>query len=73
MLDDLIRSNLKGRRDCDFSVNPGPNSCVDGGCNGGLVCTYGVSNPFDLLALLRKFTDPSGRPSDYPCRIYLER
>ncbi|KAF7351579.1 hypothetical protein MSAN_01590400 [Mycena sanguinolenta] len=27
-----------GRRDCDFSTNPGPNSCLDGGCNGGLVC-----------------------------------
>ncbi|KAF8519210.1 thaumatin-like protein [Gautieria morchelliformis] len=26
------------RRDCDFSVNPGPNSCLDGGCNGGLLC-----------------------------------
>ncbi|PPQ75613.1 hypothetical protein CVT26_001545 [Gymnopilus dilepis] len=26
------------RRDCDFSSNPGPNSCLDGGCNGGLVC-----------------------------------
>ncbi|TFK94007.1 thaumatin-like protein [Polyporus arcularius HHB13444] len=26
------------RRDCDFSTNPGPNSCLDGGCNGGLVC-----------------------------------
>ncbi|KAJ7471680.1 thaumatin [Mycena galericulata] len=27
-----------GRRDCDFTTNPGPNSCLDGGCNGGLVC-----------------------------------
>ena len=27
-----------GRRDCDFSTNPGPNSCLTGGCNGGLVC-----------------------------------
>ncbi|KAJ7483627.1 thaumatin-like protein [Mycena latifolia] len=27
-----------GRRDCDFSINPGPNSCADGGCNGGLLC-----------------------------------
>ncbi|KAJ7443980.1 Osmotin thaumatin-like protein [Mycena galericulata] len=27
-----------GRRDCDFSTNPGPNSCIDGGCNGGLLC-----------------------------------
>jgi hypothetical protein len=28
---------IQGRRNCDFSVNPGPNSCLDGGCNGGLV------------------------------------
>ncbi|KAK7045048.1 thaumatin [Favolaschia claudopus] len=27
-----------GRRNCDFSSNPGPNSCLDGGCNGGLLC-----------------------------------
>ncbi|KAJ7057188.1 thaumatin-like protein [Mycena amicta] len=27
-----------GRRNCDFSTNPGPNSCLDGGCNGGLLC-----------------------------------
>jgi hypothetical protein len=23
---------------CDFSTNPGPTSCVTGGCNGGLFC-----------------------------------
>ncbi|KDQ56819.1 hypothetical protein JAAARDRAFT_179503 [Jaapia argillacea MUCL 33604] len=27
-----------GRRDCNFTTNPGPNSCLDGGCNGGLLC-----------------------------------
>ncbi|KAJ7685507.1 thaumatin [Mycena polygramma] len=27
-----------GRRNCDFSTNAGPNSCLDGGCNGGLLC-----------------------------------
>ncbi|KAF9466896.1 Osmotin thaumatin-like protein [Collybia nuda] len=27
-----------GRRNCNFSTNPGPNSCLDGGCNGGLLC-----------------------------------
>ncbi|KAG8931730.1 hypothetical protein FRC02_002282 [Tulasnella sp. 418] len=28
-----------GRRDCNFnSPNPGPNSCVTGGCIGGLLC-----------------------------------
>ncbi|KAF5348765.1 hypothetical protein D9756_009723 [Leucocoprinus leucothites] len=26
------------RRNCNFSSNPGPNSCLDGGCNGGLLC-----------------------------------
>ncbi|KAJ7823306.1 thaumatin-like protein [Mycena olivaceomarginata] len=27
-----------GRRNCDFSKNPGPSSCLVGGCNGGLEC-----------------------------------
>jgi len=27
-----------GRRGCDFSTNSGPTSCLDGGCNGGLLC-----------------------------------
>ncbi|KAI0765661.1 Osmotin thaumatin-like protein [Trametes elegans] len=28
-----------GRRNCNFNgPNPGPNSCLDGGCNGGLQC-----------------------------------
>ncbi|KAI0032051.1 thaumatin-like protein [Vararia minispora EC-137] len=36
-----------GRRDCDFTVAPGPNSCLDGGCNGGLECdrTTGTGVP----------------------------
>jgi hypothetical protein len=47
------RVNPKGRRNCDFSANPGPNSCLDGGCNGGLECdkkTGTVRKLFDLLA-----------------------
>ncbi|KAF7310284.1 hypothetical protein MIND_00402400 [Mycena indigotica] len=35
---DQWNGRIWGRRDCDFSVNPGPNSCGDGGCNGGLLC-----------------------------------
>ncbi|KAJ7280923.1 thaumatin [Mycena rebaudengoi] len=31
-------SNTWGRRNCDFSKGSGPNSCLTGGCNGGLVC-----------------------------------
>ncbi|KAI0333044.1 thaumatin-like protein [Cubamyces sp. BRFM 1775] len=37
--DNWKAGRIWGRRDCNFSgPNPGANSCVDGGCNGGLVC-----------------------------------
>ncbi|EIM87365.1 Osmotin thaumatin-like protein [Stereum hirsutum FP-91666 SS1] len=36
--DNWRAGRIWGRRDCDFSTNPGPNSCLDGGCNGGLLC-----------------------------------
>lgn len=39
----LQNGRVWGRRDCNFSVNPGPNSCIDGGCNGGLVCRLNFS------------------------------
>lgn len=35
---DWKAGRIWARRDCDFSTNPGPNSCIDGGCNGGLLC-----------------------------------
>lgn len=36
--DNWTAGRIWGRQDCDFSTNPGPNSCVTGGCNGGLLC-----------------------------------
>ncbi|CUA78482.1 hypothetical protein RSOLAG22IIIB_07109 [Rhizoctonia solani] len=36
--DNWKAGRIWGRRDCDFTVDPGPNSCLDGGCNGGLIC-----------------------------------
>jgi len=36
--DNWKAGRIWGRRNCDFSVNPGPNSCATGGCNGGLLC-----------------------------------
>lgn len=36
--DNWQAGRIWGRRDCNFSTNPGPNSCLDGGCNGGLEC-----------------------------------
>ncbi|KIY66846.1 Osmotin, thaumatin-like protein, partial [Cylindrobasidium torrendii FP15055 ss-10] len=36
--DDWKAGRIWGRTECDFSTNPGPTSCVTGGCNGGLEC-----------------------------------
>ncbi|PVG04000.1 thaumatin-like protein [Serendipita vermifera] len=36
--DNWKAGRIWGRRNCDFSTNPGPNSCLTGGCNGGLLC-----------------------------------
>ncbi|KAG8959785.1 hypothetical protein FRC03_007493 [Tulasnella sp. 419] len=36
--DNWTAGRIWGRRDCDFSTNPGPTSCSTGGCNGGLLC-----------------------------------
>ncbi|CDO70879.1 hypothetical protein BN946_scf184804.g11 [Trametes cinnabarina] len=37
--DNWQAGRIWGRRDCDFSTGtPGPNQCLDGGCNGGLLC-----------------------------------
>ncbi|KAI4524244.1 thaumatin [Schizophyllum commune] len=36
--DNWTAGRIWARRNCDFSSNPGPNSCLDGGCNGGLEC-----------------------------------
>ncbi|KAH7326956.1 thaumatin [Rhizoctonia solani] len=36
--DNWKAGRIWGRRNCNFSTNPGPNSCLSGGCNGGLRC-----------------------------------
>ncbi|KAF8810309.1 thaumatin-like protein [Phlegmacium glaucopus] len=36
--DNWKSGRIWGRRNCDFTTNPGPNSCLTGGCNGGLEC-----------------------------------
>jgi len=57
--DNWSSGRIWGRRNCDFSVNPGPNSCATGGCNGGLVCdpNTGTGVPPSTLA---EFTLSSG-------------
>ena len=36
--DNWRAGRIWGRRNCDFSANTGPDSCLSGGCNGGLLC-----------------------------------
>jgi hypothetical protein len=37
--DNWTAGRIWPRTECDFSTNPGPNSCATGGCNGGLECS----------------------------------
>ncbi|KAI9509162.1 thaumatin [Russula earlei] len=53
--DDWTSGRIWGRRDCDFSSNPGANSCLDGGCDGGLVCDH-VTGTGVPPATLAEFT-----------------
>ncbi|GAW04971.1 glycoside hydrolase family 13 protein [Lentinula edodes] len=59
--DNWQAGRIWGRRDCDFTTNPGPNSCLDGGCNGGLVCdpVTGTGVPPATLAEFTLSTDAS--------------
>ncbi|KAI0036913.1 thaumatin-like protein [Vararia minispora EC-137] len=59
--DNWAAARIWGRRNCDFSTNPGPNSCLDGGCNGGLVCdpVTGTGVPPATLAEFTLSNNPS--------------
>ncbi|KAK1227981.1 hypothetical protein PQX77_009028 [Marasmius sp. AFHP31] len=45
---DWKAGRIWGRTNCDFSTNPGPTSCVTGGCIGGLECTQPGVPPVTL-------------------------
>ncbi|EAU84109.1 hypothetical protein CC1G_06971 [Coprinopsis cinerea okayama7 len=62
--DNWRAGRIWARRDCDFSTNPGPNSCLTGGCNGGLLCDErtGTGVP---PASLAEFTLSAAEDSDW--------
>jgi len=64
--DNWQAGRIWGRRNCDFSTNPGPNSCLDGGCNGGLVCNpvTGTGVPPATLAEFTLSNNPNA-PDNY--------
>ncbi|PIL36134.1 hypothetical protein GSI_01794 [Ganoderma sinense ZZ0214-1] len=53
------------RRDCDFSTNPGPNSCLDGGCNGGLVCDPHTGTGVPPATVAEFTLGTNGTPDNY--------
>lgn len=66
----------QARRDCDFSNGAtGPNTCADGGCNGGLVCTGTVGHSPHRASMTRTLTSSfhcpyPGRPTCNAGRIH---
>ncbi|KAK2460750.1 hypothetical protein APHAL10511_007220 [Amanita phalloides] len=63
--DNWTAARIWARRDCDFSTNTGPNTCLDGGCDGGLVCTQPGVPP----ATLAEFTLETGGKDFYDVSI----
>ncbi|KAJ7176310.1 thaumatin-like protein [Mycena crocata] len=61
--DNWTAGRIWPRTECDFSTNPGPNSCVTGGCNGGLLCdrSTGTGVP---PATVAEFTLSGGGTTD---------
>jgi len=53
-----------GRRECDFSKNPGPLSCKIGGCNGGLECDKNTGTGVPPVTL-GEWTLNAGGGQDY--------
>ncbi|KAI9453213.1 thaumatin-like protein [Lactarius psammicola] len=64
--DNWKAGRIWGRRNCNFGTNPGANSCLDGGCNGGLLCDAltGTGVPPATVAEFTLSTDP-GVPDYY--------
>ncbi|KAJ7438160.1 thaumatin, partial [Mycena latifolia] len=54
-----------GRRNCDFTTNPGANSCLDGGCNGGLVCDVNTGTGIAPATLAEFFLPGDGLTDFY--------
>ncbi|KAI9461241.1 Osmotin thaumatin-like protein [Lactarius psammicola] len=67
----LTTSNPKGRRNCDFSTNPGPNSCLDGGCNGGLFCDAHTGTSVVGVSLVDGFNLPMRIDNNAGCGVPL--
>ncbi|KAI0669643.1 thaumatin-like protein [Trametes maxima] len=54
------------RRDCNFnSGTPGPNSCLDGGCNGGLLCDPHTGTGVPPATVAEFTLGTNGLPDNY--------
>ncbi|KAF9778660.1 thaumatin-like protein [Thelephora terrestris] len=54
-----------GRTECNFSVNPGPNSCATGGCNGGLLCDPNTGTGIPPVSVAEWTLGVNGLPDYY--------
>ncbi|KAG8905727.1 hypothetical protein FRB99_008364 [Tulasnella sp. 403] len=58
--DNWKSGRIWARRNCDFSKGNGPNSCLDGGCNGGLRCDPHTGTGVPPATLAEFTLDASG-------------
>ncbi|KAI0787891.1 thaumatin-like protein [Fomes fomentarius] len=64
--DDWQAGRIWGRRDCDFNNGtPGPNSCLDGGCNGGLECDPNTGTGVPPATVAEFTLGINGGPDNY--------
>jgi len=66
--DDWV-GQIWGRRDCNFTTNPGSDSCLDGGCPGGLLCTGLGQSPVTVAQFLLSKETSFGQSDVYSITI----
>ncbi|KAI0629410.1 thaumatin-like protein [Trametes polyzona] len=64
--DNWKAGRIWARRDCNFNTpNPGPNSCLDGGCNGGLLCDPNTGTGVPPATVAEFTLGTNGVPDNY--------
>ncbi|KIJ43377.1 hypothetical protein M422DRAFT_253254 [Sphaerobolus stellatus SS14] len=63
--DNWKAGRIWGRRNCDFSNGAGANACIDGGCNGGLLCDSRTGTGVPPATLAEWTLGTNGQPDFY--------
>ncbi|KAF8153129.1 thaumatin [Crassisporium funariophilum] len=67
--DNWKAGRIWGRRNCKFATNPGPNSCLTDGCNGGLQCNTRTGTYLFLVSLVDGYNLPMRISNNVNCPV----